>query len=106
MAFDNFNKRVEVQRNTPTTSGIGEQTNSWATLLTIWAHIEPLTGKELFYAQQIQAEADTKISIRHYDGLTSKDRIKFGTRYYSIIAPPKNIDEEGSYDELLCVEVA
>ena len=106
MAFDNMNKRIEIQRTTQTTTAIGEITDSWATLVTVWARIEPLTGRELFYAQQITAGADTKIYIRHYAGLTAKDRIKFGTRIYSIIAPPKNINEKGSYDELLCVEAA
>jgi SPP1 family predicted phage head-tail adaptor len=105
MAFDNFNKRIEIQRKTQTATAIGEMTDSWAALATVWAHIEPLAGKELYWAQQIQAEASVRITIRHYDGLTSKDRLKFGTRYYSIVAPPKNIDEKGCYDELLCTEV-
>jgi SPP1 family predicted phage head-tail adaptor len=44
------------------------------TIATVWAAIEPLSGRELLYAQQIQPDSVTNIIIRYFTGLSSKDR--------------------------------
>ena len=63
--------RSESARNAD--GGISE---SWSTIATVWARFEPLTGRELFQAQQVQSRATTRITIRAYPGLTSKNQIR------------------------------
>jgi len=71
-----LDKRVAIEQNTPTTNDIGETVASWSTLATVWASIEPLTGREVLQAQQVQAESTVRIRIRYYSGLTAAHRLK------------------------------
>lgn len=67
------------------------------------AHIEPLQGRELFEAQQMKGEATHRITMRWYDGLTPKHRIKFGTRTFNIVSV-RNIDEANRMTVAVCKE--
>lgn len=97
--------RVVVQRATDAIDQYGDQTKSWANLATVWAAVEPLNGRELFTAQQTQSQVSTRITIRPIVGqtITSKDRIKFGSRYFDIQSVI-NVEERNIELQLLCVE--
>lgn len=80
--------RVTIQRlvtGSPTQNAGGEPDASWADVATVYASIEPLRGRELLVAQQINSEVTGTIRVRYRAGLTSADRIKFGTRYYDVL---------------------
>lgn len=68
---------------------LGSPVETWETLTTCPAYIEPLVGRELFAAQQTQATADHRIWLR-YDTetaqLTPVMRIRYGTRLFDIQA--------------------
>ena len=76
----------------------------WRTVTKWWASIDPLSGRELQYAQQTHADARVKIRMWYYEGLAPDYRIKFGTRYFNIL-DVRNLDELGEISECLCVEV-
>jgi len=100
--------RIELQSNAPTQDSYGEPIASWTTDDTVWASIEPLSGRELLRAQEVHAEVTTRIRVR-YPGalgastLTADDRIKHGARIFEIAAVI-NPDERDRELELLCVE--
>jgi len=96
--------RIELQSNTPTQDSYGEPIASWATDDTVWASIEPLSGRELLRAQEVQAEVTTRIRIRYSAYAIPQARVKWGTRYFEIVSiiNDRSIDRE---QELLCVEV-
>jgi len=97
--------RVTVQRATDSIDQYGDQTPTWASLGTVWASVEPLSGREYFAAAQMQSEVSTRIVIRPISGvtLTPKDRVKFGSRYFDIQSVI-NRDERNRELQLLCVE--
>lgn len=97
--------RVTVQRSTDSIDQYGDQTPTWASLGTVWASVEPLSGREYFAAAQMQSEVSTRIVIRPISGvtLTPKDRVKFGSRYFDIQSVI-NRDERNRELQLLCVE--
>lgn len=66
----------------------GKTIVKWSALATVWGRISPLSGKELFEAQQTEARTNTRILIRRYAGLTSRDRIRFGTRIFNLTYVP------------------
>jgi SPP1 family predicted phage head-tail adaptor len=104
MDFEKMRKRVELQSVTETTSGLGETSRAWATYATVWASIKQLTGRELFYSQQVHSEATTQITIRYSSAVVTKNRVLFGARIFQIL-DIKNIDEKNERLELLTVEV-
>lgn len=76
----------------PAQNSSGEPDETWTTLATVWAAIEPLKGREFLAAQQVSSEVTGKITIRYYAGVTAKYRFLYGARIYDIVAPV-NVDE-------------
>jgi SPP1 family predicted phage head-tail adaptor len=70
-----LNKRVQIQELTNTRDSHGGQTQTWNTLATRWASIEPLRGRELFEAQQVHERATVLIRMRPYSGLSAQHRL-------------------------------
>lgn len=97
--------RVTVQRATDSIDQYGDQTPTWTALGTVWASVEPLSGREYFAAAQMQSEINARVTLRPISGvtITPKDRVKFGTRYFDVQSVI-NLEERGRELQLLCVE--
>lgn len=81
----------------------GHIVSGWNDIATVWAKVEPLKGREYFYAHQIKAEVSHRVTIRYRTGLTVEMRIKFGIRYLkmeSII----DLKELHEFMEIFCNE--
>lgn len=65
---------------------MGQLIESWSTVTTRWGSLKPLSAKETTYANQVKGLAEFEIQLRFESSLnlTSKDRIKFGTRIFNI----------------------
>ena len=87
--------RLTIQRATEVKNSSGEIIQTWATIATRWGAVEPLTGREQWLAQQANAIATHRVTIRYYSGLTEKDRFLYGTRVLNIdtIDVPDEIQE-------------
>ena len=70
-----LNKRVQIQELTNTRDAHGGQSQSWSTVATRWAAIEPLRGRELYEAQQVHERVTVRIIMRPYTGLDSQYRL-------------------------------
>lgn len=105
MQIGKLRHQIELQAKSEPESldGYGEPTESWTTLKTVWASIEPASGKQLFVAQQVAAEVSHVVTIRHYDGLSPLNRAKFGARIFAVNFV-RNVDERSVYQELYCKE--
>lgn len=77
--------RLEIQRETVTRDEVGGIIQTWATIATVWGGLRQMTGGELMHARAVHARATHRIIIRRYEGLTPKDRMKFGSRYFNLI---------------------
>jgi SPP1 family predicted phage head-tail adaptor len=109
----NANNRIIVQTKTLVADNAGGWVESWADALTLWAVIEPMSGREMFISSQLQSRVDARITIRYQSSLAdttegSKFRVKFGTRIYNVKAVKNLADDmktEGKrYQQLLCTE--
>lgn len=99
----NLHHVVHIQHHTVTRDVFGAEVRTWATVATIRASIDPLSGREYFQAAQAQAETTHKLTIRWYEGLTTKHRILFGTRILeiqSVLVP----EEKRQWMVLMCKE--
>ena len=77
--------RLTLQSKVYTANSYGEQVVTWADEATVWGAIEPLSGREYFAQQEIQAEAKVRITIRYYSGVDETWRVKHGSTYYNIV---------------------
>jgi SPP1 family predicted phage head-tail adaptor len=74
-------------------------------VVTVWAYIEPLTGRQYFSAETVNSEVTHKIKLRYRTGIISDMQVKFGTRTFKIISPPMNLNEGNVEMHLMCKEV-
>lgn len=98
--------RVTLQEETRVSDGGGGYTLGWANLAanpTVWAAIEPLTGREYLQARQLAQAVTHRVTLRHRGDVTAGMRLVKGARVFnirSVIDP----GERGRWLELMCEE--
>ncbi len=78
--------RITFQSRQLVANAEGEDIETYRDHITVWASIEPLTGKEFFQAKQENSSVAGKIRTRHLTGLQPTMRITFGNRVFNIVA--------------------
>ncbi len=99
----NLRHRITLQKPLIIKDSIGQQLEEWQDVATVWASVEPLSGKEYFSAKQMNSEVSTKITIRYLEGITPFMRVFFQKHTYNILAII-NFEERNVYLQLLCSE--
>lgn len=104
MESGRLRQRVQIQAASESLGGFGDAVQTWTTVATRWASVEPLSGRELWQAQQVQSDVTHKVTLRPA-GLTvsPKMRIVHKTRTLSIQSV-RDVEERGIALELMCVE--
>jgi len=86
-----------IEEATETRDAHGQAVASWSTFATVPGSLEPLSGREVFAASQVQAEVTARARIRYLAGITPKMRIVFESKIYAITAV---IDRELKHRDL------
>lgn len=73
-------------------------------LVTVWAAVSNLHGKEYFAAKAVQAENTIKFTVRFQAGITSNMKISFQDRIFNI-TDIDDIKYRKKYQEIKAVEV-
>jgi SPP1 family predicted phage head-tail adaptor len=100
---------VRLERATGVPDAHGAIRQSWSLLEERWAAIEPLTGRELLDARQVQARASTQVRLRDAPDLRPKDRIVWtvgGRRRVFHIQAVVDRDERSRETLVTCEELA
>lgn len=95
--------RITFQRRQTGTDAFGQPLAGWEDIATVWASVEPISGRELLAAQQIQGEITHRIRCRYRDGLTAADRALFKGRVFDLQSVI-NTAERGISLEILAKE--
>lgn len=105
MRAGNLCNRVIIQQTTESRdSSTGSVINTWGTFATVWAAVEPISGREYFSSQQVNSEITARIRIRYLPGVTSKMRISYDSRLFDIQSVI-DIDEQHRELHFMCKEV-
>jgi len=94
---------VEHQRLVITEDDSGVPTESWLTIGTRKASVEPISGREFFEAARQQSELTHTVIMRKYDSVTTKDRFIFETRPLNVEAVIE-VGERGRELQVMCKE--
>ena len=95
--------RIFFQRAIPADDGYGGKPVTWINCGEAWAKIEPLTGREFFYAHQIQNEVTHRVTTRFREDVKEDMRISAGGRILEIESIV-DLDEAHQFLELFCRE--
>jgi SPP1 family predicted phage head-tail adaptor len=100
-----LDKRITLQYQTRVPDGGGGFTTTWVDAATIWAAIWPVSANDVTQANATVMVVSHRIRIRYRSVLKTSFRIKFGTRFFSIVSII-NPNERNEYLDLLCKEAA
>lgn len=72
--------RVTIETKREERDAHGGIVEVWAPLTTVWAAVEPLQGRELFLAQQVDARLSHRVTLRYQADITPTHRLVFKER--------------------------
>lgn len=104
MNIGQLNKRVLLQYQTKTADGLGGNTVTWTDSCNVWAAIWPVSASEMLRSSMPSLTVTTRVRIRYMTAIRASWRIKYDSRYFSIISII-NANESNEYLDLLCREV-
>ncbi|TGE33328.1 phage head closure protein [Desulfosporosinus sp. Sb-LF] len=79
-----LNKRINILTTTESKNTVGDTILTPTVFKTVWASIEPVSGRDYVEAKKYQAELTYKITIRYLAGVTPDMTIQFKTRIFLI----------------------
>ena len=85
MDIGKLNRRIEVLKYEVQKDLFGGEDGEWVAVDRLWAFIQPVSGKEFFSEQQVQAEVTTTITIRYNPRINVMNRVKYQDKLYEII---------------------
>lgn len=103
MKIGEMRQRITFQQPVKTPDGHKGHTVGWQDMVTCWASVDPLSGREYFYSHQIKAEITHRVKIRYREDITVKMRIKHRDRNLAIESI-LNLKEKRQIIEILCRE--
>jgi SPP1 family predicted phage head-tail adaptor len=86
MQAGQLRRPIKIKQPVKTTDGAGGYTQIWQDVCETMAAIEPMTGKEIYYAGQTQENLTVKITMRYRPGIKPAWRIYDGNTVYQISA--------------------
>jgi SPP1 family predicted phage head-tail adaptor len=96
-----LDQRLTLQQRSTGVDLLGQESQSWSTVATVWAQAQPLRGRELFAAGQAQTEAEVRFRIRYRDDIEPTMRAVWRSRAHDILSVA-DVDGGHEVTELLC----
>ena len=86
MKIGDLRHRVTIQEKAVTIDAYGGEVVTWSTVATVWAAVEPLSGREFLEGRRLENEINHRIRIRYREGLTPSMRVTWGDRAFDVEA--------------------
>ena len=97
-------RRIVIQSLAQTTTDGGEVSETASTFATVWAAIEPLSGREAWIAKQSQATTTHKITMLYMPGITPEMQAVYNSRTFKFDSVV-NLDEANRHLMITATEV-
>lgn len=79
-------RRITIQQRATTRDTFGQQTTTWTDLLSCWAQIEPMSGRELITAQAVNSEITHTVTILYRSQIKPAMRVVYQGRIFNIVS--------------------
>lgn len=97
--------RVTIETPSGSASAFGEVAQSWSTVATVWAAVEPTSSRERVENEQTKTFTTHRIHMRYRSDVSTAERLTFDSRTLNILSVI-NPNEQNATLEILCTEVA
>lgn len=104
MSFDSrrLRHRISIEQQVTETDSSGAIETFWEYVTTVWAAIEPISGREMLLAEQVQSGVNTRIITRYRSDIDASMRAKHNGRIYNIEAAIPDQDSGIEWMTLQC----
>lgn len=75
MRAGRLSERIVLQEKAVTRGGNGEEVVTWETFATVWADVEPLSGREVVAVRAAQADLSLRVRLRYLAGVNPAMRV-------------------------------
>ena len=96
--------KIVIQTLGGSTDSGGGQSTSFATLATVWAKVENMSGSEGYFGDQVRATSNYKFTIRFLSSVTAKHRISYNSKTFNIQHIANILEGKEKYQEISAVE--
>jgi SPP1 family predicted phage head-tail adaptor len=93
--------RVQIQQKSAVQDTVGQPTESWTTVATVWADVRNQRGLEVVKGDMQMSRLLASIRIRHRAGITAAMRVMQGTNIYNIVTVSPDTNNR-DYIDLIC----
>lgn len=97
-----FRERVTLQQALRVRDPGGATSDTWSDVVTVWASVEPLRGKEFFAADQMQEAVDYRVTIRYRTGVDRKMRVMWRGQALDVVSVI-DVHSKRENIELMCI---
>lgn len=100
-------ERVTFQKRSTALNSYREAKDAWSKIVSCWASVDPISGREFFTAMQVQSDITFRITCRYSNALskvTAQDRIIHGNKIYDIRHPPIDVNSRHREMQFMCTE--
>jgi SPP1 family predicted phage head-tail adaptor len=98
-----LDKRLTIQSVSEQIGSLGDVTETWSDLATVWGLLEPIRGGERYMSQQYAGHLVHRIIVRHRSDVTDKHRIQYGSRIFDVQVV-MNLEEDDRFLEIEAIE--
>ena len=84
MKAGQLDQRIVIERLVEGYDELGQPINDWLPIVTTWAEVSPLVGREFIAAQAAVSEITARVRLRYRPGITTADRIVHDGTVYGI----------------------
>lgn len=89
--------RIIIQKQITTQDTFGEQYEEWDNITTVWANINPISGREFFAAESVNSEITHKVRLRYREDIKPDMRVSYKGRIFRV----ESVINEFEKDKLL-----
>lgn len=104
MRAGDLRHRITIQTPAETSDTDAGLAANWTDVATVWASINPISGREYFTAQETASIVTHRVRMRYRTGIRPEMRLEFGQRYFRIDTIIDR-DERRRELEIMCHEV-
>lgn len=106
MRIGDLTSKIDLEAEVKTPDGMGGFATAWVPVATgLWASIWPVKGDERDSPVRSSGTLTHRVRIRFRKQVKSSWRVKFGRRYFMIVAEPLDIGMVHEWLEMPCREV-
>lgn len=112
MSVGRMKKRMQLQSKTTSADGGGsDAVTTWTTYNTAFGSIQPKSGQERLFGDQLQEPITHIVRMRYRTDITFKDRLLYSYKSHGVsnsrtfnIKRIINVDSKDKYLDIMCVE--